>query len=84
MGTLRKVRPNGHIFGGIALRATAPATEDKFRDKDKTKKGYQPQLIDNLNTFIPLISPPYEEQSPYAKYCKSSGVDRACHPLPRH
>ncbi len=43
MGTLRKVRPNGHIFGGIALRATAPATEDKFRDKDKTKK------VTNLN-----------------------------------
>ena len=40
MGTLRKVRPNGHIFGGIALRATAPATEDKFRIKDKTKRSH--------------------------------------------
>ena len=49
MGTLRKVRPNGHIFGGIALRATAPATEDIYRIKAKTKK------VTNLNRLITLI-----------------------------
>ena len=44
MGTPLKVRLGARrIFGGIALRATAPATEDKFRDKDKTKK------VTNLN-----------------------------------